>query len=663
MPRSRPPTAPRLLRPVLSRSSVRRCVLVVLAALLALPAAALGADHRGGTFLALATGNAGTADPQVNATSQYWHLYQVTHDGLTAFRKAAGPAANSVVPDLATRLPRTTDGGRTWTLTLRRGVRYSNGAQVQPADVRFTFERLFKVHGPTAESLYGAIDGADRLPAEPGDLHARPRRGAERPHDHVPPHAARQRVAAEARAAARGAAAAEHGRRGDRHGRLAPRRHRPVLLGVVRAGAPARAAPQPVLQGLGAGRAAGRLRRSHRAALRAGRRGRGHARSSAGRPTGSSTTLPPDRLPELLRRYASQLHDNQLPADLVRRAQRQHQAVRRARGAAGRQPRDRPRTRSSSSSAGRSSRRRPARCSRPASPGYAPYCPWTLGGSAPWSGPDLARAQQLVDESGTAGARVDIVVANDAVQKAIGKYIQVVLFKLGFDPRVKALPDGVQSAFVQNSRNRVEAGPRAVAAGVPGALRAARRPARLRLLRAGLRREPEHQRLLRPHDGAAADAARASISASTRPRAAERLWRQVDRRVTDLAVWLPLFNPKRLDLVSKRVGNYRWSPQLHLMPRGSGCDRWRRERRGTRRGPARRADRAAPRHGALDERQRRRAAVHAAARRADGRPARGAQGAQARRRRAPRSPTSSRWPAPARCASTRASTRASPTTA
>ena len=52
--------------------------------------------------------------------------------------------------------------------------------------------------------------------------------------------------------------------------------------------------------------------------------------------------IPPDRLPELLRRFASQLHDNQSPAVLVRRAQRQHRAVRPARGAAGRQSRHRP---------------------------------------------------------------------------------------------------------------------------------------------------------------------------------------------------------------------------------------------------------------------------------------------------------------------------------
>ena len=144
----------------MSRSTVCRCMLAVLAALFALPAATLAADHRGGTLVTLATSSAGTADPQVNATPQYRQLYQVTQDGLTAFRKSSGPAANSVVADLAVRLPRTSDGGRTWTLTLRRGIRYSNGAPVRPRDVRFTFERLFKVHGPTAQPLYGAIDGA-----------------------------------------------------------------------------------------------------------------------------------------------------------------------------------------------------------------------------------------------------------------------------------------------------------------------------------------------------------------------------------------------------------------------------------------------------------------------------------------------------------------------
>ena len=201
----------------------------------------------------------------------------------------------------------------------------------------------------------------------------------------------------------------------------------------------------------------------------------------------------------------------------------------------------------------------------PGFPGYAPYCPWTLGGEAPWSAPDLTRARALVAESGTKGMRLDIVVADDAVQKAIGKYIQVVLFDLGYDPRVTALPEGVQSAYVQNSRNRVEAGlghwqqeipaPSDLLDGLLGCSSFVPDSDTSPNISGFCDRqtvEPLIQRAL------ALD--------TSRPKAAPDLWRQIDRRVTDLAVWMPLFNPKGIDLVSKRVGNYRWSPQLHLMP-------------------------------------------------------------------------------------------------
>ena len=198
------------------------------------------------------------------------------------------------------------------------------------------------VQGPRAHGRVALRRDRGRrpVPAEPGDLHARPRRDAERLDDRVPPHRARQRLAAEARTAARGAAAAEHGSRGDRHRRLAPGRHRPVLLGVLRACQAARPASQPVLQGLGAGRPAGRLRRSHRAALRAGHRGRGHR--GRARPGGLGRrrhpARPAARAAAPLRAAAAR---EPVARRLVHRAQLQHQAVRRDRGAAGRQSRDR----------------------------------------------------------------------------------------------------------------------------------------------------------------------------------------------------------------------------------------------------------------------------------------------------------------------------------
>ena len=547
----------------MSRSSVCRCMLAVLAALLALPSAALAADHRGGTFVTLATSNAGTADPQVNATPQYWQLYQVTQDGLTAFRKSAGPAANSVVADLAVKLPQTSDGGRTWTLTLRRGIRYSNGAPVRPADVRFTFERLFKVHGPTAESFYGAIDGAEACLQNPATCTLD--RGI----------------------SLNGWTIAFHLTRPDTEWlqklALPPAALLPASVGIEEIGkdvsrlvgtgpytwasyAPARQlvlernpffkawapAAQPdgyvdrIVQrfGLGAEAAVTQVER--------------------GQADWVADDLPADRLAELTSRFSSLVHVNQLPADwyfalnvnikpfnelkarqAVNLAIDRNELVKLYGGAQLAAP--------------------TCQVLPPGFPGYSPYCPWTKDGEAPWSAPDLERASQLVAESGTKGDRVDIVVANDRVQKAIGQYILVVLFKLGYDPRLKSLPHGVQAAYVQNSRNHVEVGLSQWHQDFPA-------PSDLLegLLGCGSF-IPDSD--ASPNISGFCDRTtvqplmqRAVTLGLTRPRAADRLWRLADRRVVDLAVWLPLFNPKQLDLVSRRVRHYRWSPQLHLMP-------------------------------------------------------------------------------------------------
>jgi peptide/nickel transport system substrate-binding protein len=47
---------------------------------------------------------------------------------------------------------------------------------------------------------------------------------------------------------------------------------------------------------------------------------------------------------------------------------------------------------------------------------------------------------------------------------------------------------------------------------------------------------------------------------ATDPNAAAKLWPRVEREVLDLAPWVPLFTPQRAHLVSKRVGNYQYSP-------------------------------------------------------------------------------------------------------
>jgi peptide/nickel transport system substrate-binding protein len=58
---------------------------------------------------------------------------------------------------------------------------------------------------------------------------------------------------------------------------------------------------------------------------------------------------------------------------------------------------------------------------------------------------------------------------------------------------------------------------------------------------------------------------RAASEQTTNPSAARELWARVDREVSDQAPWVLVFNPKSLDLLSKRVGNYQYSPGLGML--------------------------------------------------------------------------------------------------
>src|ERR1035437_6818268 len=78
--------------------------------------------HAGGTLHLVASTAGGTLDPQVNYTLQYWQLYQATCDGLVSFQKVPGAASFDVVPDLATSMPKVTNGGKTYTFTLRKEI-------------------------------------------------------------------------------------------------------------------------------------------------------------------------------------------------------------------------------------------------------------------------------------------------------------------------------------------------------------------------------------------------------------------------------------------------------------------------------------------------------------------------------------------------------------
>jgi ABC-type transport system substrate-binding protein/streptogramin lyase len=103
--------------------------------------------HRGGTLRVAIANKPGfytTLLPRAfDPASGYgtWEITTMTNDGLLGYSRAGGAESYTVVPDLALALPTVSDAGRTYTFQLRRGIRYSTGALLQPADIRRGIER------------------------------------------------------------------------------------------------------------------------------------------------------------------------------------------------------------------------------------------------------------------------------------------------------------------------------------------------------------------------------------------------------------------------------------------------------------------------------------------------------------------------------------------
>ncbi len=99
----------------------------------------------GGTLKGAYTSFPDYMDPQLSYTAEGWTAMYNTYIPLLTYAHASGQAGSKVIPGLAEALPTVTNGGKTYTLTLRKGLKYSDGTPVKAGDFKFAIERLFKV--------------------------------------------------------------------------------------------------------------------------------------------------------------------------------------------------------------------------------------------------------------------------------------------------------------------------------------------------------------------------------------------------------------------------------------------------------------------------------------------------------------------------------------
>ena len=82
-----------------------------------------------------------TLDPGETYYGYSWDFVRIYGRALTMFKPAPGKASAELVPDLAETLGVASDGGKTWTYKIRKGVKFEDGTVVKAADVKYAVLR------------------------------------------------------------------------------------------------------------------------------------------------------------------------------------------------------------------------------------------------------------------------------------------------------------------------------------------------------------------------------------------------------------------------------------------------------------------------------------------------------------------------------------------
>jgi len=101
-------------------------------------------------------------DPALAYSSESWTAIYNTYIPLLTYAHASGAAGSKVIPGLATSLPKISNNGKTYTLTLRKGLKYSDGTPVKASDFPASVERMLALESG-GSSFYTGIVGAEKF--------------------------------------------------------------------------------------------------------------------------------------------------------------------------------------------------------------------------------------------------------------------------------------------------------------------------------------------------------------------------------------------------------------------------------------------------------------------------------------------------------------------
>jgi ABC-type transport system substrate-binding protein/streptogramin lyase len=525
------------------------------------------ASHVGGTLTVGTDKLPGTAygiDPA--NLYYYWTTAaeRFAYDGLIAYRAADGTAGYTLVPDLAARLPDVSQDGKTYTFTVRSGVRYSTGRIVQPQDFARGFRRVFTVPRTGNPALLGGVVGATRCLANPAACDLSRGVIADDAHQRLTIHL----VAPDSDFLFKliyGVVPTPPGTPPKQLTTPLPSTGPYQIKAALMRRNPVDNHPEIVFDTLVRNRY---FRQWSFAAQPAGYpdviKFREYSDAEKAANAVQAGTIDVALIPDLdtaklahviavlQLRYPDRVHtltrpgswwewlntqvppfDNQLARQAVNYAIDREQVTKDVFGPGV---------------------VRPTCQVLPANfPSFEWYCPYTRAGPNPYNGPDLAKARRLVKQSGTSGTSVTVYgLMYGASDRALLADFAKVLRDIGYKVSTRAIPES-DYALVADPRHGVQiSGKEGWIADYPSADTFYDPLLSCRV------KNTEASGFCNKHIDDLATVARAT--ALTDPNKSRRLWKKIDKLVTDQAPWVALGSQQIFHFAGSRVGNYQSTP-------------------------------------------------------------------------------------------------------
>ncbi len=119
--------------------------------------------QKGGTLRFASTGDWDSLDPADTYYGFSWDFIRLYGRALTMFAPKPGADGLKLVPDLAESLGQPSDGGKTWTYKIKKGLKYEDGTPITTKDIKYDVERTLDKdtfpNGPTYFNDYLDLQG------------------------------------------------------------------------------------------------------------------------------------------------------------------------------------------------------------------------------------------------------------------------------------------------------------------------------------------------------------------------------------------------------------------------------------------------------------------------------------------------------------------------